>query len=226
MFDIITKEELFQYLRDGVCDSNVFTLKHVQDAFIQTSIGDVSGKRILELGGGVSRILPLFAKKNECWNADRFEGLGNGPAKLVEQKGIKTVPAYIGEFDERFSENYFDFLFSISVLEHLDVDQLKNSFLDGFRILKKGGIAYHAVDLVLSDDAPAPLLEMLLSVLDSCREKFEYLDNPAMDRSCTFRCRFVTLPDMMLWLWDKDARNPLRHLDKQIVSLKIGLRKL
>ncbi|MBK8551291.1 MAG: hypothetical protein IPL53_09635 [Ignavibacteria bacterium] len=38
--------------------------------------------KILEIGGGDSRILKHFSKDFECWNLDKMEGLGNGPVAI------------------------------------------------------------------------------------------------------------------------------------------------
>ena len=128
-------------------------LKEYQDlltyAFIIENIP--KGAKILDIGGGDSRILHHFREDYECWNLDKLEGIGNGPVEVEANKNIKLVRNYIGEFDEQLSDNYFDFIFSISVLEHISQTDQRlhlNIIEDISRLLKPGGIVLHSLDCV------------------------------------------------------------------------------
>jgi cyclopropane fatty-acyl-phospholipid synthase-like methyltransferase len=44
-------------------------------------------------------------------------------------------------------ENYFDLVYSISVIEHVPDDNLKSFFDESVRILKPGGIVSHSYDI-------------------------------------------------------------------------------
>lgn len=106
------------------------------------------GAKILEIGGGDSRILDFFQNEFECWNLDKLEGLGNGP-KSLDNKNYKIILDYIGSFNPELPENYFDFVFSISALEHVTVDdyEMYDKILkDIDRVLKTGGISFHCID--------------------------------------------------------------------------------
>lgn len=109
------------------------------------------GSKLLEIGGGNSRLLPLLKDKYECWNLDKFEGAGNGPVKIEEaQSGTKIVKAFIGEFSDELRNNYFDFIFSNSVLEHLpkkDNQLYKNIYFDIYRLLNSKGRCLHCIDV-------------------------------------------------------------------------------
>ena len=94
------------------------------------------------MGGGNSRILGKLRDKNECWNIDKFEGVGNGPTEIEHCKGIKNIQAYIGDFSEQIPNSYFDVAFSVSVIEHIqNENDLKNVFLDINRILNDNGVS-------------------------------------------------------------------------------------
>ncbi len=136
----------------GYCD-----LKAYQDllvfAYIRENIPP--GSKMLDIGGGDSRILNYFKDSYECWNLDKLEGIGNG-AFSVNTDGYRLVKDYIGNFNKELPENYFDFIFSISALEHVPNGSEKhrklheNICLDMDRILKPGGHSLHLLDITIS----------------------------------------------------------------------------
>jgi len=135
-------------------DINSCDLKVYQDllvfSFIKNNLPKQS--KILEVGGGNSRILNYFKKIHECWNIDKFEGEGNGPVGF-KKTDYKTVIDYIGSFNEEIPDNYFDLVFSISVLEHVDHNNIRewNNILDDInRVLKRGGVSFHCIDIVMN----------------------------------------------------------------------------
>ena len=77
-------------------------LKVYQDLLIYTFIQQniSKGAKILEIGGGISRILPAIKDYYECWNIDKMEGLGNGPTTETTQD-YRLIKDYIGNFPER-----------------------------------------------------------------------------------------------------------------------------
>ena len=109
------------------------------------------GSRILDIGGGDSRILKHFKSEHECWNLDKLEGLGNGPTQ-IDASGFKLVTAYIGEFSDQLRNDYFDYVFSISTLEHVPQQDRKlhaNILKDINRVLKPEGVSLHLFDCVM-----------------------------------------------------------------------------
>ncbi len=106
--------------------------------------------RILEVGGGDSRILKHFSNDYECWNADKCEGLGNGPIQFTSPH-YRIVYDYVGSFNAELPDRYFDFVFSISALEHTPEDQATrvNVLKDINRVLKPGCPSFHCFDAIL-----------------------------------------------------------------------------
>lgn len=154
MYDIISKTEYWQWLDEKVnaaTPAPTGTLKHIQDTFILSVLKDLKGKKILEFGGGKSRILKLLSKDNECWNVDKFEGADGGPARLIRQRKVKTVKAYLGDFNDGIPSDYFDYVVSISVAEHIPHGDLERVFADCARVLRPGGNLVQAIDLYLPD---------------------------------------------------------------------------
>ena len=142
----------FQSYNVGDPDPAICDLKVYQDyltyCFIQNNIAP--GSRILEVGGGESRILKYFSKEYECWNADKCEGLGNGPIKFTSPY-YRIVYDYVGSFNSELPDDYFDCVFSISALEHTPEDQdiRVNILKDMNRVLKPGCPSFHCFDAIL-----------------------------------------------------------------------------
>ncbi len=145
-------EELFGYKVDpDNCD-----LKIYQDllmlSFIKFNVPE--GSKILDIGGGDSRILKYCRDKYECWNIDKLEGVGNGPTE-IDTTGFRLVYDYMGNFNDELPDNYFDLVFSISTLEHVpqnDPETYENILKDINRVLKPGGYSVHCIDVILQDD--------------------------------------------------------------------------
>ena len=151
-FDLFKKfdydKELFGYVVDPEdCD-----LKIYQDLLIFSYLKEnlKKGSKILDLGGGDSRILKYFKNDYECWNIDKLEGVGNGP-KEINSDGFRLVNDYMGNFNKELQDNYFDLVFSISTLEHAPIDDYavyENIKNDINRVLKPGGYSVHCLDIL------------------------------------------------------------------------------
>ena len=95
-------------------DPDQADLKRYQDllvlAFIREHIP--KGARILDVGGGLSRICAHLSGEYECWNIDKFEGIGNGPKHGHAANLYRTVYDYMGNFNQELPDNYFNPLLS------------------------------------------------------------------------------------------------------------------
>lgn len=93
-------------------------------------------------------MLEYLKEDVEAWNLDKFEGWGNGPTDIPQNTSYTIIPNYIGAFDEKLPDNYFDVVFSISVLEHVNLedDALDEVVRDMERVLKPGGLSAHCID--------------------------------------------------------------------------------
>ncbi|QWV97031.1 glycosyltransferase [Geomonas nitrogeniifigens] len=126
-------------------------LKVYQDllaySFIRKNVPE--GARILEVGGGASRVLRALKDHYECWNLDKLEGVGNGPV-AVAADGYRLVRDYLGSFSPELPAGYFDVVFSISVLEHVEQgeEQFEKIRADLDRVLRPGGWSLHCFDVV------------------------------------------------------------------------------
>jgi len=131
----------------AICDLKVYQ-DYLIYCFIRRNVPP--GSRILEVGGGDSRILKQFTNDYECWNADKCEGLGNGPVRFASPH-YRIVYDYVGSFNPELPDAHFDFVFSISALEHTPEDQQTrvNVLSDINRVLKPGCPSFHCFDAIL-----------------------------------------------------------------------------
>lgn len=203
MFGIITKKDYWSYLDSGAMKPITARLKDIQDAFILCQLQGMRGNRILELGGGNSRILPILAKNNnECWNVDKFEGKGAGPSEAQKQQGVKVIKDYMGNFSKEIPDEAFDYVVSVSAVEHIPSEAFADSIKDCYRVLKTGGIMFHAIDLYLLDpgidhphaSATEERLKLYLSVPEIVDGRFAWLSPPGDRPVCTGECSIRSKP--------------------------------
>ena len=201
MFDIVRKAEYFDLLSDGFADQKDHTLKGIQDGWALKQLSGTTGKRILEVGGGNSRVLPKL-KENQLWNVEKFEGVGNGPTSAQIVDGVTVIPAFMGEFHPDIPE--VDIIFSISVVEHIPFPQYAAAFSDMARCLKPGGTMYHAVDLPLADE-PLPVAKQRIQLLlDTVTDNnLTWRVPPAIAPDLTFSCDMATNSDLTMWIWSR-----------------------
>jgi glycosyltransferase involved in cell wall biosynthesis len=110
--------------------------------------------RLLEIGGGEPLVADLLQRLGyEVWIVDPYDGSGNGPQEF--DKFRKAYPAihFVRElFTPKLSgalPQSFDCIYSISVLEHIPLDALRDVFEGMRQFLKPDGISIHAIDHVL-----------------------------------------------------------------------------
>lgn len=233
MLAVIGKHEYWEWLDAGLRTPTHEQLKAVQDLYILSRLRGVSGCRILEAGGGNSRVLTQLATNNECWNADKLEGHGNGPTEDENAAAVRVVSCFLGEFSDRLPSGVFDYVFSISVVEHLADDFLEPFFLDCARLLKPSGLCLHAIDTYLFDRGErrygAGIRARLGRYLEiAARSDLGMLlvEPPSIVGDLCYSCHFASNPDSTMYNWSK--RYPqMRALREngQNVSLKLEWRK-
>jgi hypothetical protein len=132
------------------CDLKVYQ-DHLIYSFIVANVP--KGSRLLEVGGGDSRILKFFSRDYECWNVDKCEGLGNGPQGFVSPH-FKIVYDYLGTSNPELPSGHFDFVFSISALEHTPEEQGIREAIgrDIDRVIKPGCPSFHLFDCIWRPD--------------------------------------------------------------------------
>lgn len=232
MFSIITKAEYFEWVDAKYCSLDRQELKNVQDGFALSRLATLKDKRILEAGGGQSRVLPRLDSSCELWNADRLEGDGNGPMSVIEDPRIKLVRCFVGEFNRDLPDAHFDAIFSVSVVEHIPAEALAAFVDDSIRILKVGGVAVHAVDLAIGDadmqdraqfKNQNARIQMYRDAVDSRAEELAWIEPPQLEMPAIASATYAVNSNNTLYRWAKKFPDRRKHREiSQSVSLKWG----
>lgn len=224
MFDVIRKTEYFACLDKGHASPSDRSLKGIQDGWVMAELHGARNKRIMEVGGGDSRILPKL-EGNELWNVDKFEGDGQGPTEIRQSKSVNVIRAFLGDFDARLPQ--VDIIFSVSVIEHIPFDGYAAAFADMARCLSKNGVMFHAIDLPLND-APLAHAHSRVSGLIKAVEAsgLTWDQPPAISDNIVFESDMASNSDLTMWSWTKICEMTKKTAPyNQIVSLKLVARK-
>ncbi|MEL6725959.1 MAG: class I SAM-dependent methyltransferase [Pseudomonadota bacterium] len=231
MFDFVRKPEIWRGMDAGwdkqLAGKLSFQLKTMQDIAIYAYLREMSGKRIAEIGGGESRILPLLKDANECFNIEPFEGADNGPESEIFIDNVQNIRTTVGAFDPVLEDSTFDTLFSISVVEHVPDEDFQSFFNDCVRILKPGGVMYHAIDLYVADE-PSVFWENRYKMYRNAVNNHPDVEpiSDIFEGPLAFTPDMASNPDQIMHGWKtiSPALNDLRQI-AQSVSLKIGVRR-
>ena len=209
MFRFITKMEYWDIEDSGITaeisGTPYWHLKDIQDAVAYNRLRHSKNQRIAEIGGGVSRILPVLAQQNYCVNIDKLEGIGNGPVGARSSPGIVYINAYLGNTKGYIEDAFFDIVFSISVVEHIDKEYLPAFFADNARIIRPEGLSFHLIDILCGDKEPSQWNIERNSI--TSQEFFKYF-TPLSDQiiapgDSKFSCSYATNPDNAMNEWNK-----------------------
>ncbi|VXD24074.1 hypothetical protein PL8927_790170 [Planktothrix serta PCC 8927] len=137
-------------IHPDACDLKVY-----QDLLVYNFITKnlPKGAKLLEIGGGNSRVLQALKQDYECWNLDKFEGIGNGPNQIRNAENYRIILDYIGNFNSELPTQYFDCVFSISTLEHIAENEttFEQITQDIDRLLKPDGFSLHCFDVLVKE---------------------------------------------------------------------------
>jgi len=232
MFDFLRKSQLWDALDVGVLaeinGEAHFNLITAQSAVMNHLLRDVTESRVAEIGGGNGLdILSGLAYHNDCTYIDKLDGSYGGPKTAKERDGVINVKAKMGEFDSKLDESSFNVIFSISLVEHLKLDQIHDFFTDCTRILKPGGTMLHMFDFYLPDTCSTSELE-----------RFHHYRNLAGDISNVeplaaifegppkLSATMVTNPDHVMYSYGRFSKTMIPFRQRaQAASLILGLRK-
>jgi 2-polyprenyl-3-methyl-5-hydroxy-6-metoxy-1,4-benzoquinol methylase len=109
------------------------------------------GGRLVEIGAGQPYVADLLARLGyEVWVVDPYDGSGNGPIEYEEFRAacpkVRFLRTRFGDDVSELPAGGVDCVYSISVLEHVDVPGLDAVVRGMQRCLRPRGASIHALD--------------------------------------------------------------------------------
>lgn len=204
-------------------------IKTIQDAIVLHAYKDLQDKAIADIGSSQGRIVRYLARANDCYCIDgHVEGSG-GVGKLPAISGATNIIATVGEFSKDIPENFFDVVYSISVVEHVPDDKTDDFFRDCYRMLKPGGEMMHLIDLYVESDAAENVQSN--ARLELYRRAFALGFSPINDEilppgGVRFDTSHASNPDNMMNRWNRSVPSLReKRARAQAVSLILHARR-
>jgi ubiquinone/menaquinone biosynthesis C-methylase UbiE len=97
-------------------------------------IGNVRGKRILDVGCFNGEMISVFTNDNDCYGID----ISEKPLEIAKKRGIKTFKINFESEKFPFKDNFFEIIICSEMLEHL-INQ-DHCLQEIRRVLKKEGL--------------------------------------------------------------------------------------
>lgn len=141
----------FDYPRD-------WSLKEYGTLFVYDQITANGAKRVLEVGCGYDTFFARHMNQIgvEYWNIDKANahlGIGKNETRFLsvvaerEKLGARHVDGFLGDAIPELPDAWFDLVFSMSVIEHIDDAFMPNVTREILRILRPGGFSAHSIDV-------------------------------------------------------------------------------
>ncbi|HEY8808841.1 MAG TPA: hypothetical protein VIM28_02365 [Solirubrobacterales bacterium] len=156
-----------------------FDMKDLQRCWaIKAILGNVErGSRILEIGAGEPLVAGMLSRLGyDVTVVDDYQGGGNGPREFKRFQAAYPDVRFVRELfppSEPLGDD-FGAVFSISVLEHVPLEQVGTVVEAGHALVaKRGGCSIHAVDHVLAGwgaDEHREKLERIVAALGLSEE--------------------------------------------------------
>lgn len=164
MFELATTDHWWEMAKKyPVLSNHPNILKPLGYAFIMNLIETYKPRTVLEVGHGSGTYLFQLFKDNkdvELWGLDaevKDSSVSVEDLKNVREWNphVKFVEGLLGTNVKELPDNYFDLVYSVSVIEHIPHEYLPSVFEETYRILSPGGIISHTYDVYYNQDTSA-----------------------------------------------------------------------
>lgn len=148
------KDKYFKYF-----DFFQWNVKEMGTLFCTDQILNNNCQKLLEVGPGYNLYFDRnYSKTHEYWVIDRSDYY---PEKifnkaLKKRKRAIYIEGLMRDYLSELKNDFFDIVFSVSVLEHVPEDKLINCYKDMYRVLRTGGIIAHSIDVNFSKTETLP----------------------------------------------------------------------
>lgn len=126
---------------DGICVADYFeACTAPENRFILRRMGDIQGKKLLDLGCGAGENSVYFAKKGaHCVATDYSPGMVEIALQLAERYGVEIEGRTANAMGLEFPDNTFDLVYASNLLHHIPDPEM--ALKEMHRVLKPGGKA-------------------------------------------------------------------------------------
>lgn len=161
-----------------------WSLKEFGSLFIYDHIVKSGGRiKACEFGPGFNVFFSAkLSTSHEYWSIDDSgSNLGIGAdaeryksvVKTREENGHRHVSGLLGANVGELPSDYFDVVFSISVIEHIGGDDMRSVAAECYRILRKGGVLINTIDVYFGSKKHIEWREASLHAGFAAPEKIE-----------------------------------------------------
>lgn len=200
-------------------------LKDVQRPWVLKSIlGTIlPGGRLLEIGAGHPYVAGVLARLGyDVTVIDPYDGSANGPTQYETFKEMyRNLKMIRGSFPEDLMEtasNEFDCIYSISVLEHVPIQDIRNLIKMISLFTRQGGYTVHAIDHVLDGNGAMSHQDQLVELIDELGIGEEKLNSLLKHISVDTETYFLSAESHNLW---RGALPYYQFPMRKVVSIQI-----
>lgn len=139
-----------RYAGETFPEGQAWTIKQAGNLFCLDLITKLGLTRVLEIGAGLNLYFDNHLPDwTESWMADSSGFYEDDLFHLVQSRRKRTrfVDALMGEQAPSIPGDHFDAVYSVSVLEHVPIEDIARTALDIGRALKPGGWSIHSLDV-------------------------------------------------------------------------------
>lgn len=109
-----------------------------ENRFIIRKLGDIRGKKILELGCGAGEASVYFSKKGgDVVATDISNGMLGIVKKVAQRHNVSLQTRQICSHKIDFDDETFDMVYAANLLHHVDIE---SAVKEAHRVLKRGGV--------------------------------------------------------------------------------------